>query len=113
MGDVTLELIHRLANVLLGVSALTVAALIVVEIGRRPTRRREPLGIAFCIVFLAIGLRAAVRVTLEHVPSVPREAAATVVAVDVLAAGAALAFLALLRPYGAFLRSARLVRAIQ
>jgi len=43
MGDVTLELIHRLANVLLGVSALTVAALIVVEIGRRPTRRREPL----------------------------------------------------------------------
>ncbi|HEV8641534.1 MAG TPA: ATP-binding protein [Methylomirabilota bacterium] len=110
MADVTLELIHRLANVLLGVSALTVAALIVVEIGRRPTRRREPLGIAFCIVFLAIGLRAAVRVTFEQVSSVPREAAATVVAIDALAAGATLACLALRRRYGVFIESADIVR---
>src|SRR3989442_1291991 len=51
------ELIYRLANVVLSVSALVVGALIVIEISRRPTARREPLGMAIALVFVAVGDR--------------------------------------------------------
>lgn len=58
----TAEFFYRAANVVLAVSALVTATLVAVEVGRRPARRREPLGIAFCALFLAIGLRAAARI---------------------------------------------------
>src|SRR5947209_10771857 len=104
------ELIYRLANVVLSVSALVVGALIVIEISRRPTARREPLGMAIALVFVAIGGRAAVRAVLEPVSAVPPGSFATIVAVDLLAAGAAVAFLALHRRYAVFIESADMVR---
>jgi signal transduction histidine kinase/CheY-like chemotaxis protein len=84
---------------------------VVVEIGRRRRQRRgEPLGIAFCVVFLAIGVRAAVRLAFEQIDLVPREALSTVVAVDALTAGAAVMFLVLRRRYGVLIESADIVR---
>src|SRR6266478_7184043 len=104
------ELIYRLANVVLSVSALVVGALIVIEISRRPTARREPLGMAIALVFVAVGGRAAVRSVLEPVGNMPTGSFATIVAVDLLAAGAAVAFLALHRRYAVFIESADMVR---
>ncbi len=104
------ELIYRLANVVLSVSALVVGALIVIEISRRPTARREPLGMAIALVFVAVGGRAAVRSVLEPVGIMPTGSFATIVAVDLLAAGSAVAFLALHRRYAVFIESADMVR---
>ena len=104
------ELIYRLANVVLSVSALVVGALIVIEISRRPTARREPLGMAIALVFVAVGGRAAVRSVLEPVGNMPTGSFATIVAVDLLAAGSAVAFLALHRRYAVFIESADIVR---
>src|SRR2546428_7417495 len=59
---VSAETLYQLANLILAVSALGVATLIVVAIGRRRAWQPEPLGIMFCLVFLAVGVRAAVRV---------------------------------------------------
>jgi len=103
------ESLYRVANVVLGVAALVVAALIVVEIGRRPTARREPLGIAIALLFLAIGARAAVRAVLE--PAMNRSTSfVTIVSVDLLAAAAAVAFLALHRRYAISSETADMVR---
>src|SRR5213080_1772572 len=104
------ELIYRLANVVLSVSALVVGALIVIETSRRPTARREPLGMAIALVFVAVGGRAAVRSVLEPVGNMPTGSFATIVAVDLLAAGSAVAFLALHRRYAVFIESADMVR---
>jgi len=104
------ELIYRLANVVLSVSALVVGALIVIEISRRPTARREPLGMAIALVFVAVGGRAAVRSVLEPVGIMPTGSFVTIVAVDLLAAGSAVAFLALHRRYAVFIESADMVR---
>src|SRR5437016_4182930 len=104
------ELIYRLANVVLSVSALVVGSLIVIEISRRPTARREPLGMAIALVFVAVGGRAAVRSVLEPVGIMPTGSFVTIVAVDLLAAGSAVAFLALHRRYAVFIESADMVR---
>src|SRR5438876_9886118 len=104
------ELIYRLANVVLSVSALVVGSLIVIEISRRPTARREPLGMAIALLFVAIGGRAAVRAVLEPANGLPAGAFATMVGVDLVAAAAVLAFLALHRRYAMFIESADLVR---
>src|SRR2546425_3100097 len=104
------ELIYRLANVVLSVSALVVGALIVIEISRRPTARREPLGMAIALVFVAVGGRAAVRSVLEPVGIMPTGSFATIVAVDLLAAGSAVAFLALHLHYAVIIESADMVR---
>ena len=55
------ELLFRLANVVLAASALGIAALIIKAIHHRASRRVEPLGVVFALVFLGIGLRAAAR----------------------------------------------------
>src|SRR5437879_13661953 len=81
------ELIYRLANVVLSVSALVVGALIVIEISRRPTARREPLGMAIALVFVAVGGRAAVRPVWERAGISPPGPLATSVPVARLAAG--------------------------
>jgi signal transduction histidine kinase/CheY-like chemotaxis protein len=106
----TLELFLRFTHVVLGVSVLAAAALIVVEIGRRPTRRREPLGMVLCVFFLALGVRAIVRGIAVKPPTPETEGLAIVVAVDVLAAGTAVALLALHRRYALFIESATVVR---
>jgi signal transduction histidine kinase/ActR/RegA family two-component response regulator len=105
------EFLLRFANLVLGVSALTVALLILFEIRRRPTRRREPLGSVFCVVFLAIGVRAAVRMVSGE--PVPANLTATVIVVDWLAALAAVAFLLQRRRYQVFIESADIVHEFE
>jgi signal transduction histidine kinase/ActR/RegA family two-component response regulator len=110
MPAATLELLLRSTHVLLGVCVLATAALIVVEIGRRPTGQREPLGMVLCVFFLAIGVRTVVRAVSVESPMPETERLAAVVAVDVLAAGAAVALLTLHRRYALFIESATVVR---
>jgi hypothetical protein len=51
MAYATLDILYRSANVLLGVAALAVAGIVVVELTRRPARGREPLASALVVVF--------------------------------------------------------------
>jgi len=88
------------------VSALGVATLIVAAIGRRRAWQPEPLGVVFCLVFLAIGVRAAVRVWTGSVAV----ATPALVVVDWLAAAAAVAFLSLHARYAVFIDNAEMVR---
>jgi signal transduction histidine kinase/ActR/RegA family two-component response regulator len=99
-----LGILHLLGNVVLGTSALTIATLIALAIRRRASRKLEPLGVAFCLVFFAIGVRAWVRAVF------PTELASAIVAVDWLAVLAVLAFLAFRHRYGLFVEGADMVR---
>ncbi|HEX9822625.1 MAG TPA: ATP-binding protein [Methylomirabilota bacterium] len=103
------ELLYRLANLVLAASALGVAALIVRTIQHRASQRVEPLGVVFALVFLAIGVRAAVRVW-AGASAFDDGVAATVVAVDWLAAAATFTFLFMRRRYKVFIETAGLVR---
>src|SRR6266542_1714230 len=109
MTEATLALLYRLANVVIGGSALAIAVLIVLRVTRQSTTRREPLGIAFCLVFLALGVRAIARVGLEET-AIGATALSTLALVDGLAAAALVGFLILHRRYGAFVESAHIVR---
>src|SRR3989441_351357 len=80
--------------------------LIVAAIGRRRAWQPEPLGVVFCLVFLAIGVRAAVRAWTGSVAV----ATPALVVVDWLAAAAAVAFLSLHARYGVFIDNAEMVR---
>src|SRR5688500_18254090 len=53
-AHVSLEFLYRLANFIVATASLSVVTLIVVAIGRRDSRRPEPLGIVFCLVFAAV-----------------------------------------------------------
>ena len=88
----TAEILYRLANVVLAASALGVAALIVAAIRRRPAPKLEPLGAVFCLVFLAIGAHAAVRVWAAAPAEIQGNTVAMLIAVDWLAAAATVAF---------------------
>jgi signal transduction histidine kinase/CheY-like chemotaxis protein len=103
------ELLYRLANFVLAASALGIAALIVRTIQRRASQRVEPLGVIFALVFLAVGLRAAVRVWAAPW-ALDEGAATTVIVVDWLAAGATFTFLFLRHRYKIFIETAGLVR---
>jgi len=103
------ELLFRLANLVLAASALGIAALIVRAIQHRASQRVEPLGVVFALVFLGIGMRAAVRVWATPW-TLPEGAAATLIAVDWLAAAATFTFLLLRRRYAVFIETAGLVR---
>ncbi len=103
------ELLYRLANLVMAASALGVATLIVRAIHHRASQRVEPLGVVFALVFLGIGLRAAVRVWAAPWP--PGEGAVTaIVAVDWIAAAVTFTFLFLRRRYKVFIETAGLVR---
>ncbi len=103
------ELLDQLANLVMAGSALGVATLIVRAIYHRASPRVEPLGVVFALVFLGIGLRAAVRVWAEAWS--PGEGAiVTIVVVDWLAAAVTFAFLFLRRRYKVFIETAGLVR---
>jgi signal transduction histidine kinase/ActR/RegA family two-component response regulator len=101
---VPLELLYRLANLVIAGAALGVVALIVVAIGRRGSRRPEPLGVVFCLVFSAVAVRSAMRVWAgadgAHLGSL--------VVADSLLGIASLAFLALHQRYGVFIDSAEM-----
>jgi signal transduction histidine kinase/CheY-like chemotaxis protein len=105
-----LDVLHRLGNAVLGTSALAIATLIALAIHRRATRRLEPLSLVFCLVFLAVGLRAWMRTFAGEVSSLPAELAGAVVLVDWLVVAAVLAFLALRRRYALFVEGADMVR---
>src|SRR3989475_7207681 len=80
--------------------------LIVAAIGRRKAWQPEPLGVVFCLVFVAIGVRAAVRVWAGTAGAVPP----VMVVMDGVAAAAAVAFLALHSRYGVLIDNAEMVR---
>jgi signal transduction histidine kinase/ActR/RegA family two-component response regulator len=101
---VSLELLYRLANLVIAVAALSVVILIVVAMGRRGSRRPEPLGIVFCLVFSAVGVRSALRVWT----GVDAAGIGPLVVADSLLAMASLAFLALYQRYGVFIDSAEM-----
>jgi signal transduction histidine kinase/ActR/RegA family two-component response regulator len=102
---VSLELLYRLANLVITVAALGVVTLIVVAIGRRGSRRPEPLGIVFCLVFSAVAVRSALRVWAGAESG---GSLAPIVVADGLLAAACLAFLALHERYGVFINSAEM-----
>jgi signal transduction histidine kinase/CheY-like chemotaxis protein len=103
-AHVSLELLYRLANLIVATASLSVVTLIVVAIGRRDSRRPEPLGIVFCLVFAAVAVRSTLRVwTGVDVANAP-----AVVAADWIMAATVVAFLALYPRYGVFIDSAEM-----
>jgi signal transduction histidine kinase/ActR/RegA family two-component response regulator len=111
MAYATLDILYRSANVLLGVAALAVAGIVVVELTRRPARGREPLASALVVVFLAIGADAAVRFAYGDLGAGGAVGVLTVL--EWVAAGAALTFLALRHRYPLLIESAEAVRAYE
>jgi signal transduction histidine kinase/ActR/RegA family two-component response regulator len=109
MPGVDADLLLRIANGILAFAALAIAALIVAAISRRRSRNLEPLGLAFLAVFLAIGLRAAVRLVGGALADSGTGIGAYLL-VDWMAALAAVCLLALRRRYGIFIESASIVR---
>jgi signal transduction histidine kinase/ActR/RegA family two-component response regulator len=102
-----------IANVVIAATALGVAALIALRISQQSTARREPLGIAFALVFVAIGVRAIVRVAIRDGVIEPASLAPTIVVADWLAVAALIGFLLLHRRYGVFVESAHMVREFE
>jgi signal transduction histidine kinase/ActR/RegA family two-component response regulator len=111
MPEATVELLHGIGNAITAATALAVAVLIAFRISQQSSARREPLGIAFCIVFLAVGVTATLRVAVRG-GDVGSTSAALVVA-DWLAAAAVVGFLLLHRRYGIFVASAHRVREFE
>jgi signal transduction histidine kinase/ActR/RegA family two-component response regulator len=109
MPGVTADTLFRVANAVLAAASLSIAAFIVVAISRRKSRNLEPLGLAFLGIFVAIGLRSAVRTVIGGLPDEGPHTA-LYLSVDWLGAIAAVAFLALRRRYGVFIESATIVR---
>src|SRR5436309_15077338 len=109
MTEATLASLYRLANVVIGGAALAIAVLVALRVTRQSTTRREPMGIVFCLVFLALGVRAIVRVGLEET-AIGAASLSTLVLVDGLASAALVGFLVLHRRYGVFVESAHIVR---
>jgi signal transduction histidine kinase/CheY-like chemotaxis protein len=103
-SHVSLELLYRLANLVVAIASLSVVTLIVVAIGRRDSRRPEPLGVVFCLVFVAVGVRSAIRVW----SGVDTGSATALVVADWILAAAAVAFLALYPRYGVFIDNAEM-----
>ncbi len=107
MTDASAAIVYRLVNVVIGGTSLAVAALVALRVTRNPTGRREPLGIAFCLVFLALGVRALTRVAADESTIAP---ALSVLVADALTAAVLVGFLLLHRRYGLFVESAHIVR---
>jgi len=109
MSAASSEILFRLANVVLAASSLGIAALVIRAIHHRASRGVEPLGVVFALVFLGVGMRAAVRVWATPW-TLPEGAPATLIAVDWIAAAATFTFLLLRRRYAVFIETAGLVR---
>ena len=110
MSFAALDVFHRLANIVLGTSAFAIAFLIALAIQRRGSRRLEPVGVVFCLVFLAIAARGWARVFTAEVSVVDHGFATTVFIIDWLAAATTVAFLTFHRRYKVFVESADMVR---
>jgi signal transduction histidine kinase/ActR/RegA family two-component response regulator len=110
MSDTTIGILYALANVVIAASALGVALLIALRISQQSSAKREPLGIAFSIVFLAVGVRAIVRVASPDGLLAPDVVTPTILVADWLTAAAIVGFLLLHRRYTVFIESANMVR---
>src|SRR5215510_6272419 len=111
MPDATVELLYGIAHVVLAAAALAVAVMIALRVSQQSSARREPLGIAFCVVFLAVGVAAILRVPVHAVTAT--SASPTLVVAEWLTAAAMIAFLFLHRRYGVFVESAHRVREFE
>jgi signal transduction histidine kinase/ActR/RegA family two-component response regulator len=110
MAPSSAEILYVVANGLLAVAALSVAAVIVVAIRRLPSRGVEPLSVVFSLVFIAVGLRAALRVWAVPAAEIDADRLVPLVVVDLAAALATLALLAVRGRYSTFIDSADRVR---
>jgi signal transduction histidine kinase/ActR/RegA family two-component response regulator len=113
MPQATLALLHGMANVVTAATSLAVAAVVAWRISQRSTARREPLGIAFCVVFLAVGLNAIVRVAVHDGSLTAAAPSPTIVVTDWLAVAAMIGFLLLHRRYAPFVEGAHMVREFE
>jgi signal transduction histidine kinase/ActR/RegA family two-component response regulator len=107
MPEATLELLHGVGNAIIAATALAVAVVIALRISEQSRVRREPLGIAFCLVFLAVGIAGLLRASMG--PS----SSSAVVVTEWLTASAIMGFLLLHRRYGVFVESAHRVREFE
>src|SRR5262245_14293798 len=110
MPDAT-EILYGIAHVVLAAAALAVAVMIAVRASQQSSARREPLGIAFCIVFLAVGVAALLRVAVRDGAATTTNP--TLLVAEWLTAAAMIAFLLLHRRYGVFVESAHRVREFE
>jgi signal transduction histidine kinase/ActR/RegA family two-component response regulator len=99
----------RAANAVLGTAVLAIAASVAAAMRRRSTHSVEPLGVAFVIVFLAIGVHAWVHVVAIGERGEPGVSYVLIV-VEWIAAVSAIAFVALHRRHGLFVGSADIAR---
>src|SRR5437867_2815215 len=106
------ESLYLFANAVLAFATIATGALIVVAIRRR-ARTLEPLGVLFCAVFLAIGVRASVRLFVPATEVVASKLGVTLLVVDWIAAAAAVAFLSLYKRYDIFVESADMAREVE
>jgi signal transduction histidine kinase/CheY-like chemotaxis protein len=110
MPLLTFDVLHRVANTLLGTSALAIAVLIVAAMIRRPGRRVEPFGIAFSVVFVAIGLRALMRALVFDAGLPASSVTGAAVAIDWFAVVAIAGVVAFHRRFAVLIESAHMVR---
>ena len=108
MPEATVELLHGVGNAIIAATALAVAVVIALRISQQSSVRREPLGIAFCLVFLAVGTAALLRANAG-----PSSSSAAVLVTEWLTAAAIMGFLLLHRRYGVFVASAHRVREFE
>jgi signal transduction histidine kinase/ActR/RegA family two-component response regulator len=101
----TAEILYRLANVLLAMASLLVAALIARGIVARRPRKAGLLAITFCVLLASLALRSIVRAVGPEAETAP-----LVIAVDWIAAGAAVSFLLMRRRYDALIEDPETVR---
>src|SRR5262245_43427613 len=106
MTDAAVASVYRVANVVIGGSSLAVAALVALRVIRHWNTRRESIGLALSLVFLALGARGLVRVAADETVVTSSIA---VLAADAVAAAMLVCFLLLHRRYGLFVDSAHMV----
>jgi two-component system, sensor histidine kinase ChiS len=111
MPEATLDLVHGIGNAIIAASALAVAVLIALRISQQSSARREPLGIAFCLVFLAVGVTGILRLAARH--DVSSSPGVAIVVTEWLLAAALVGFLLLHHRYGVFVASAHRVREFE
>jgi len=113
MPETTAALLDGITNVAIAATALSIAAVIAYRVSQRSTARREPLGIAFGLVFIAIGVGAIVRVPVRDGFLVSSSPTPTILVADALALAALVGFLLLHRRYGTFVEGARMVHEFE
>jgi two-component system, sensor histidine kinase len=110
MSPQLVDVLGRLANVVLGIASFMIAILIASAIIGRPTRKFAVLGAVFCTLFLAVAVRAGLRVIASDPLLGAHDLAGVLLAVEWVQAAAAVAFLSLHRRYTRFIESAEMAR---